>query len=103
METLKKLPQELKTEWIAALRSGEYKQCKNKLTDGVGYCCLGVLCDIKNVCSDDTYVIIDPSGVIPEFLQGSAMENAEVVGMLTGMNDDGTPFSEIADWIEQNL
>lgn len=29
-------------KWIAALRSGEYKQCTLKLHDGRAYCCLGV-------------------------------------------------------------
>jgi len=31
-------------KWVNALRSGEYRQCKGKLSDGKGsYCCLGVL------------------------------------------------------------
>lgn len=41
---------EIKQEWIAALRSDEYKQGKGHLTtkeDGTDYdCCLGVLCKI---------------------------------------------------------
>lgn len=32
-----------KTKWLAALRSGEYAQCAETLSDGNGYCCLGVL------------------------------------------------------------
>lgn len=33
--------------WIDALRSGEYKQIKSQLgKDGVGYCCLGVACEV---------------------------------------------------------
>lgn len=41
----------LKAEWLTALRSGEYKQVegylKREREDGeVGYCCLGVLCDV---------------------------------------------------------
>lgn len=28
--------------WIEALESGDYTQCREKLTDGTGYCCLGV-------------------------------------------------------------
>lgn len=34
-------------EWIVALRSGNYKQTMGTLRDDVGYCCLGVLCDIN--------------------------------------------------------
>jgi hypothetical protein len=43
---------EVKEKWVEALRSGDYTQAKGKLTktdpDGepVGYCCLGVLCDL---------------------------------------------------------
>ncbi len=37
---------EVKSKWLAALRSGEYKQAKGLLRDHQGYCCLGVLQDI---------------------------------------------------------
>ena len=38
------LTKEVKERWIAALRSGEYKQGKHKLETSDGfYCCLGVL------------------------------------------------------------
>lgn len=37
---------EVKAEWVAALRSGEYMQTKGHLKDSNGMCCLGVLCDI---------------------------------------------------------
>ncbi len=37
----------VKALWVAALRSGDYKQCTGLLTDGnCGFCCLGVLCDV---------------------------------------------------------
>lgn len=29
-------------QWLNDLESGEYEQCHNRLTDGTGYCCLGV-------------------------------------------------------------
>lgn len=44
-------------KWVAALRSGKYKQCRNLLYDGVGYCCLGVVCDL--------------AGIIPEKIETS--------------------------------
>lgn len=41
---------EIGREWVAALRSGEFKQGRYALnahdTDGNTYCCLGVLCEI---------------------------------------------------------
>ena len=37
----------LRKRWVAALRSGEYEQGKERLRSGGDeYCCLGVLCDI---------------------------------------------------------
>lgn len=40
----------IKTKWLAALRSGEYKQARGSLEevveDGSCFCCLGVLCDL---------------------------------------------------------
>lgn len=38
----------IKEKWVAALRSGDYKQGKKVLhnEDNNTYCCLGVLCDI---------------------------------------------------------
>jgi hypothetical protein len=40
---------EIKAQWVAALRSGEYKQGMGmlKTLDGE-YCCLGVLCDLAH-------------------------------------------------------
>lgn len=40
------MDKELLAKWIAALRSGEYKQTRNRLRDSRGYCALGVLCDV---------------------------------------------------------
>lgn len=37
---------EIKAQWTAALRSGEYQQTTGYLRDTTGYCCLGVLCDL---------------------------------------------------------
>lgn len=37
-------------EWLQALRSGDYKQTRRRLSDGAGgFCCLGVLCEIKGL------------------------------------------------------
>lgn len=37
---------EIKAQWTAALRSGEYEQGCGLLRRGSEYCCLGVLCDL---------------------------------------------------------
>lgn len=43
---------EIKAQWIAALRSGEYQQGRKCLTtitaEGDKHCCLGVLCDLAS-------------------------------------------------------
>ncbi len=36
----------VKEKWLAALRSGHYKQTTGCLRDNKGFCCLGVLCDL---------------------------------------------------------
>ena len=37
----------LQEQWLAALESGQHKQARGLLTDGVGYCCLGLA---EHVC-----------------------------------------------------
>lgn len=50
---------ELKTKWVAALRSGEFRQATGKLRDGdpegdgYAFCCLGVLCVVKGAAWQD--------------------------------------------------
>lgn len=53
-----RLKPEIKAKWLAALRSGEYKQTQGTLhyRDRQGndsYCCLGVLCEITENCTSD--------------------------------------------------
>ena len=43
----------IKTQWIAALRSGDYKQGRSFLRKGNHYCCLGVLCDLHSKANPD--------------------------------------------------
>jgi|LakMenEpi03Aug12_release.lakeMendotaPanAssembly.Ray.scaffolds.fasta_scaffold845043_2 hypothetical protein len=38
--------QQIKQQWIEALRSGEYSQAQEELRVGDSFCCLGVLCDL---------------------------------------------------------
>ena len=44
------MPKALKKKWLAALRSGEYKQGQGLLynPDNESYCCLGVLCAVTD-------------------------------------------------------
>lgn len=54
-----KLKSKIKKAWIKALRSGEYKQCRNKLKDGESYCCLGVLNDSGKFTFDQLADLIE--------------------------------------------
>lgn len=110
------MDQELKTKWLAALRSGDYKQVNGALEsiiwgDEVGYCCLGVLSKIATgdaegwIRSDGSDLLEANQCGIPEKIQDR----------LACMNDGGYDpddgevklskhnFTEIADWIEENL
>ncbi|MEU7863451.1 hypothetical protein [Nonomuraea sp. NPDC049141] len=117
---------EVKTEWLAALRSGEYKQAKGKLYDlkTDGYCCLGVLCDlaekrglIKRVVDEsDGTVWFGPSFTVVEdetvrAWAGLADSNPSLPDpdddffgySAAGLNDEGYTFAQIADLIEKHL
>lgn len=92
---------EIKKKWVEALRSGEYEQTEGQLRvddekgKPVGYCCLGVLCEVMG------------AKYIPTRGRADAEKDAglhEDDGFkLACMNDDGRSFREIADYIEANL
>lgn len=92
---------EIKRKWVAALRSGKYRQGFNALSsttrEGQVLCCIGVgFCVAKpeeNVCAHGTTDAAQKLGLTP------AQEFA-----LVGLNDDDeASFAAIADYIEQNL
>jgi hypothetical protein len=105
---------EIKEKWIEALKSGEYSQAQNTLRDGNCFCCLGVLCDVidKTKWKPDRYPleeskcpmlyegveIIPPRTVIDK--AGLKIEQCQI---LAEMNDGGSSFTEIADYIEKRL
>lgn len=110
-----KMDPEIKAQWVAALRLGEYQQGFDQLHPSSTFCCLGVLCDIRGEkweiegADDD---IFDPSA--EEHLFGPYKELLPFdVQQFLAYSNDGTnhngwtissqPFSAIADWIEANL
>jgi hypothetical protein len=101
---------EWKAKWIAALRSGAYKQGRRNLRDDLdNFCCVGVLCDIvnPNAWSDATHtpVKVFEKGYY-SILPHSVRE--KVGGPLDedvyySMNDRALmTFDEIANYIEAN-
>lgn len=99
---------EVAKKWVAALRSGKYKQGREFLRDRDDrYCCLGVLCEIA--VSDG---VISPAGLDGECYSYAAFESflpikvSEWAGvnnasMCVLWNDKhNKTFAEIADLIE---
>lgn len=109
--TIPKLKPEVKEKWLAALRSGEYKQGYEYLhikgKDQDTFCCLGVLCDLyvktggeieikgKGEChphleSVGAVVYDGRSGALPTRVKNWAFDTAaEVHGMVSFRNPIG--------------
>lgn len=106
-----RLPKRLKSKWVKALRSGEYKQGNNYLEQDNKFCCLGVLCKVTNPSIElNTAQYIGDRGMdttgIPKILQGEAYEQLSnpIVYKLVLLNDDKNySFKQIASYIERNL
>ena len=101
-------------KWIAALRSGKYKQTKCALKDKDGYCCLGVLCAISPWKYNFTRMTNAPHAKnmsLPPIVVNWAgmrssggeyqVEGNQYSNVLTARNDEGMSFSEIAKLIEK--
>lgn len=117
------LPKKFKTDWIKALRSGNYKQgsgalaSEHEYTTKTSYCCLGVACD---VAGEDIAQFIDEEWItndyvanaftlVPTELHGEGEDNI-LVEKLSMMNDAKDKyqlhehnFLDIAEWIETNV
>jgi len=105
----------LKADWIAALRSGKYRQGIGFLNSDKGFCCLGVLCDISGdgewkpdndpeidcqlywIGTTATRAVLDEKSIRKHGFSGGTISD------LIDMNDRGKSFAEIANYIEQNL
>lgn len=104
-------------KWLAALRSGEYKQGAGFLCDLDGnYCCLGVLQKaltgkVEHITNSDTSLVLpsrewlNTHGI--EFFTGLGPSSSPWLAKLNtsadDANDHGSTFAEIADAIEAEL
>ncbi len=114
---------DLKSRWVAALRSGDYSQGQYRLKDTKEekYCCLGVLCQILtseelnklnmkfengfifNINYNINYNSENASNVILPYSMISKLSfPIGLQGHLANANDSGVSFNEIADQIESN-
>lgn len=122
--------QDIKEQWVAALRSGEFNQARRYLSIDGGYCCLGVLCELayrdgviteRMEFGDDgeNPVVYDGNlSVLPDSVRdwaGLDDNNPAVPEPVPGiqanypwkplsaMNDNGESFAYIAKVIERYL
>ena len=98
---------EVKEKWVAALRSGKYKQTRGTLKDKTGYCCLGVLCEATNSRKWHGYSLLPRHIMKKAGLQnecGTYVEYKNGQTLLTDLNDNRKlTFNDIADIIEKQL
>lgn len=104
------MTKKFKQQWINALRSGDYEQGTGGLCriteEGAKYCCLGVAFEEANgedawTETRSCWLDLGPNiGETAYYNPGITYDNIEV---LSRMNDNGSSFLEIADWIEENI
>lgn len=112
---------EIKAKWIVALRSGKYKQGRQRLTNKNNeYCCLGILCELAVAADvippakneEHGKVYCDRRAILPvEVMSWAGLDDAnpDVDGIPLGERNDGAydipahTFPQIADLIEKHL
>lgn len=109
-----KLPKVFKRKWIAALRSGKYKQGRYTLyrNNKDTFCCLGVaghICGMpKSVLSGYSFLNNAIHSIeagkynIPNILLHDTMY-PKMVSKLSSFNDNGKSFNWIAAYIDRYL
>ena len=120
----------LEVKFIAALRSGKYKQSKYQLRQLLeqGHCCLGIACDISGlgfwdpkhldiylIPTEDESYTIEAEAALPSPVRQALdwrddagrltfLDRADEPMYLTTLNDDyDVTFPQIADLIEAGL
>lgn len=105
---------DIKQRWVAALRSGIYKQGKSALCKSDGtFCCLGVLCDLVVPDQWGELLMTSIVGIKARehngesFLPSSSVLDAAGLSIkqareLAKMNDNNESFAVIAEFIELN-
>ena len=112
--------------WVKALRSGKYKQAESTLRDlSNRMCCLGVLCDVTKKETGGDWLTrgrfgksrcIADGSLLPPFVQKilnisseGKLKEHHIGGYgskhytLSGLNDSGLSFKQIANIIEKNF
>lgn len=111
------MDQDIKTRWVDALRTGRYQQGQGQLRNGDQFCCLGVLCDLlapdewRDIATRPGQVHRDDEHTYPsaDILSNAGLVDpdeewiSDTVSGLAELNDNGYSFTEIADYIVENL
>ena len=113
------MDKDVKQKWVAALRSGKYRQCQGELKDAIGAnCCLGVLLETHGWKETTSYKdksifsnYVSPKGVInmeenelDEYTADQFGLNRQQQVHLMKLNDDkGWSFKLISRYIEDHL
>lgn len=98
---------QIKAEWTAALRSGNYCQGHHFMYADGRFCCLGVLCDVVDNTKWKTvngvnYYDGNPYDLTVDMLKKIGLSDT-MMSNLVGLNDDdGWDFDQIANYIEDN-
>lgn len=119
---IRRTKKEVIEQWIKALRSGKYKQTTGLLKESlnkhkkdagkVGFCCLGVLCDLAAKdggeqwvhTENDTYRMHGQSGLLPKKFSAWLELSSKDVEDLIEMNDEHrAKFPRIAKHIETKI
>lgn len=105
------MDRELRDRWVADLRSGKHRQATGYLHPfREGYCCLGRLCEVVGLEKTRygrawlyTLDQVSATATLPFTLARRVELDYQTITLLQTMNDTGSTFAEIADYIEQNL
>lgn len=123
--------EQIKKQWLRALRNGKYKQTRSNLRTSTGFCCLGVLCDLYAKETNVEWEQVELDGVkknsiyyrmhnahdvlplevslwagvpISPAVQAAPFgDTREISQTLGNLNDTGFSFYKIAKLIEKQL
>lgn len=104
-------------KWVEVLKSGKFKQARNRLATEDGFCCLGVACEVaiengveinKTIVATGRILYDHNETLLPDSVRkwlnlsscGSNYVTRNSAEQLTHDNDSGKTFTEIADIIE---
>ncbi len=104
---------EVMLKWIEALKSEDYRQCKQYLHRGDEFCATGVLCDLHSNQFNNPWIKEEEYDIsyFSYFDRECtiALEVKEWIGcefhlsVIMNMNDRGMSFQDIATFLEEKL